>query len=220
MQFDMRSLNKTNRYKIIGSCITPRPIAWVTSRSADGVLNVSPFSFFNALGSEPPIFALGMVAHPESRLKDTASNIREVGEFVVHLVDEAHCQVMNLTSIDAPSGVDESRLTDLQLTPSTMVAPPRIESAPASFECSVRHFIETGPHQVAVLAEVLFAHIRDEFILDRERIYIDVPAMNLVSRLHGAGWYGRQTDMFEMLRPSWKDVEEAGGIDAYRAQIK
>lgn len=217
MLFDMRALDKARRYKIIGACITPRPIAWITSQSVEGVLNLSPFSFFNALGNDPPIFAVGMVAHPESRLKDTASNIHETGEFVVHLVDEAHAEIMNLTSTDAPPEIEEITLTDLELRPSVLVRPPRIESVPASFECSVRHFIETGPHQVAILAEVLVAHIRDEFMLDRERVHIDIPAMKLISRLHGAGWYGRQTDMFEMLRPSWSEIEGAGGIEAYRA---
>ena len=193
MQFDMKALDRGRRYKIIGSCITPRPIAWVSSLSADGTLNVSPFSFFNALGDNPPVVPLGMVAHPEARLKDTPSNIQTTGEFVINLVNEGNAEAMNLTSVDAPQGFDESALAGLHMAPSIAVKPPRIATAPVSFECRLVHWLETGPHQVAIIAEVVQAHIADEFLLDRDRITIDVPAMKLIARLHGAGWYGRRT---------------------------
>lgn len=206
MHFDMRELDRGSRYKIIGSCVTPRPIAWVTTRSVAGVVNASPFSFFNALGDDPPVIALGMVAHGEGRLKDTPSNIRATGEFVVNLVDEEHAWAMNLTSVDAPADVDEAVLAGLQLAPCEAVTAPRIATAPVSFECKTMHFVETGRHQVAIIGEVLHAHIQDRFIIDRERIHLDIPAMNLIARLHGAGWYGRQTNVFEMRRPSWQEA--------------
>lgn len=205
MQFDMRALPKASRYKILSSCVTPRPIAWVTSLSADKVPNAAPYSFFNILGDAPPTLALGLLAHGEPRLKDSAANIRASGEFVVNLVDEAHAEAMNLTCIDAPPEIDELALAGLESAASIVVAPPRIASAPASFECRVLHAIETGPCQLAVIAEILYAHVGDAFILDPERLYIDSPAMRLIARLHGAGWYSRQTDMFQMTRPSWAD---------------
>jgi hypothetical protein len=130
MEFDFRALPKAGRYKILGSCVTPRPIAWVTTLSADGVLNAAPFSFFNVLGDDPPTVALGLLAHAEGRLKDTAANIRATGEFVINLVDEAHGEAMNLTCIDAPSDVDEAQLAGLEIAPSARVAPPRILTAP------------------------------------------------------------------------------------------
>lgn len=203
MHFDLRALDRSSRYKIIGACVTPRPIAWVSTRSALGAVNVSPFSFFNALGDDPPVVVLGMVPHAEGRLKDTPTNIRATGEFVVNLVDEAHGAAMNLTSIDAPADVDEAALAGLELAESTAVAPPRIATAPVSFECRSTHFIETGVNQVAIIGEVLHAHIQDRFVLDAQRIRLDIPGMKLIARLHGAGWYSRQTDVFEMLRPSW-----------------
>ena len=189
---------------------TPRPIAWVTSQSREGVRNLSPFSFFNALGDNPPTIALGMVSHLEQRLKDTPLNIRDTGEFVVHLVDEAHGEAMNLTSVDAPADFDENLLARLELVPSARVAVQRIASAPVSFECKLPHFIETGPYQAAIIAEIVYAHVRDEFITDRDRIHIDVSAMKLISRLHGAGWYGRQTDTFKCCaRPGRKSRKRA-----------
>lgn len=201
MQFNMRELDRRQRYKIIGQCVTPRPIAWVSTLSTDGAPNLAPFSFFNALGDDPPTIALGMAAHPDGRLKDTPTNIRETGEFVVNLVDEAHAEAMNLTSIDVSPDTDESRLVDLKMVPCTTIKPARISTAPVSFECRTLHWIETGKNQVAIIGEVLHVHIADQYLIDLERILIDVPAMKLIARLHGAGWYGRQTDQFEMLRP-------------------
>ena len=201
MQVDMRALDAVSRYKIIGACITPRPIAWVSSVSADGVPNLAPYSFFNAIGNDPPMIVLGLVAHPAKGTKDTAANIRATGEFVVHLVDEAHAEVMNRSSYDHPAGVDEGALLGLAMVPAVTVRAPRIASAPVAFECETRHFIETGANQYAVLAEIVHAHVADAFVADPERLHFDIEAMNLISRLHGAGWFGRQTDRFEMLRP-------------------
>jgi flavin reductase (DIM6/NTAB) family NADH-FMN oxidoreductase RutF len=205
MDFDMRALPRASRYKILGSCVTPRPIAWVTSQSPDGLINAAPYSFFNVLGDEPPTIALGMLQHGDARLKDTARNIHETGEFVVNLVSEGHGEAMNLTCIDAPADVSEVELAGLELTGSTQVAPPRIVTAPASFECRVLHVIETGPNQMAVIAEVVHAHIRDEFIEDAERLYIDTLGMKLLARMHGSGWYSRQTDLIQMARPTWAE---------------
>jgi flavin reductase (DIM6/NTAB) family NADH-FMN oxidoreductase RutF len=205
MQFDMRALPKASRYKILGSCVTPRPIAWITSLSRDGVLNAAPYSFFNMLGDDPLTIAVGLMMHGEKRLKDTAANILDRGEFVVNLVDEAHGEAMNLTCIDAPPEVDEIALAGLAIAPSITVAPPRIATAPASFECRTLHALTTGPYQTVVIAEVLFGHLRDEFIVDAERLHIDAPAMGLLGRMHGSGWYSRQTDLIQMTRPVWAE---------------
>lgn len=201
MQVDMHALDAASRYKIIGACITPRPIAWVSSISAGGVPNLAPYSFFNAIGNDPPMIVLGLVAHPAKGMKDTAANIRETGGFVVHLVDEAHAEVMNRSSFDHPAGVDEGALLGLDMVAAVAVGAPRIASAPVAFECETRHVIETGANQCAVLAEIVHAHIADAFVTDAERLHFDIETMNLISRLHGAGWYGRQSDRFEMLRP-------------------
>lgn len=201
MDVDMRTLDPARRYKIIGACITPRPIAWVSSLSARGVPNLAPYSFFNAIGNDPPMIALGLVAHPAKGAKDTAGNIRDTGGFVVHLVDEAHADAMNRSSVDHPHGVDEGALLGLDMVSAVTVGAPRIASAPVAFECETRHLIETGPNQFAVLAEIVHAHIADAFVTDAGRLHFDIAAMNLISRLHGAGWYGRQSDRFEMLRP-------------------
>jgi flavin reductase (DIM6/NTAB) family NADH-FMN oxidoreductase RutF len=203
MDFDMRALPKASRYKILGSCVTPRPIAWVTSCSADGLVNAAPYSFFNVLGDAPPTIAIGMLQHAEGRMKDTPTNIRATGEFVVNLVSEDHAERMNITCIDAPAGISEIDLAGLDTAPSMQIRPPRIATAPVSFECRLLHAIETGPGQIAVIAEVVHAHVADMFIEDPERLYIDTLGMKLIARMHGAGWYSRQTDLFQMTRPTW-----------------
>jgi len=203
MRFDLRTMASGDAYKILGGCITPRPIAWVTSQSAVGIRNAAPYSFFNVMGHAPPTIALGLLAAADGGYKDTAANILEMGEFVVNLVTESDAAAMNLTCVDAPPGVDELQLARIVTVPSEMIAPLRIASAPVSFECRMLHLIETGDRQTVVIGEVLVAHIADTYILDHERLYIDAPAMNLVARMHGAGWYTRSTDLFQLDRPDY-----------------
>lgn len=201
MHWDMRALEPRDAYKLIGSCIVPRPIAWVSSLSGNGIPNLAPFSFFNAVGSDPPIIAIGLVKAPDRDLKDTASNIRSTGEFVVNLVSEPDAHRMNQTSTGLPPDEDEAAAAGIAMAPSLAVMPQRVASAPAAFECRTLHYIETGPSQVAVLGEVLVCHVQDRFITDPNRIHLDIAAMQLIARMHGAGWYSRSTDLFEMLRP-------------------
>lgn len=205
MEFDFATLPRAGRYKLMASCIAPRPIAWITSLSGDGLVNAAPYSFFNMLGDDPPTIVVGMMAHGDARLKDTAANIRTSGEFVVNIVSEDHAAAMNATCINAPPEVSEVDLAGLTLAPSSIVAPPRIATVPASFECRALHIIETGRNQLAVIGEVVFAHVADIFVEDSERLHIDTPAMGLVGRLHGAGWYARTTDRFQLARPTWQD---------------
>lgn len=204
MQFDMRELPMVTRYKIVNSTITPRPIAWITSQSVDGIVNAAPYSFFNCVGTEPPLVVLGLLKEPASRgLKNTASNIIATGEFVVNLVCEADAEKMNLCSVDAPADVSEIDYAGLDIAPSVIVAPPRIASSPVSFECSKVAAMDIGAMQTVVIGEILMAHIRDEFISDRERVYFDTPAMKLIGRTHGSGWYVRNSDSFQMERPRY-----------------
>lgn len=211
MQFDMETLAPRDRYKILTSTVTPRPIAWVTSQSAAGLVNAAPFSFFNVMGDDPPIVVIGVLRHPDNRPKDTAANILETGEFVVNLVSEDLAEAMNITCMDAPPEVDELECAGLHAAASVKVAPPRIAESPVSFECKTFKTVETGPHQVIVLGQVVMAHIRDDMVLDAERCHMDTPALKLVARMHGSGWYARSSDLFEMERPRYADWIAARG---------
>jgi flavin reductase (DIM6/NTAB) family NADH-FMN oxidoreductase RutF len=202
MQLEMRQLSSADRYKVVTSTITPRPIAWITTVSREGVRNAAPYSFFNAVGHEPPLIVLGLLRDPRSGgPKNTAANILATDEFVVNLVCEADAEAMNLTSIDAPAEIDEIELAKLATLPSSVVKPERIASSPVSFECRRRAALDFGPGQTVFVGEILVAHIRDEFMLDRERLHFDTPAMRLIGRVHGAGWYVRTSDQFQMERP-------------------
>jgi flavin reductase (DIM6/NTAB) family NADH-FMN oxidoreductase RutF len=209
MLFDMETLEAQNRYKILASTVTPRPIAWVTTRSEDGVVNAAPYSFFNALGHEPPTLALGLLAG-KGRFKDTATNILATGEFVVNLVSEKNAEAMNVTCIDAPPDIDELELAGLTPALSHAVRPPRIAQSPVSFECRVLTSLVTGPHQTIVIGRILRAHIDDAVVQDKARCYIDTQALRLIGRMHGSGWYARCTDLFQMDRPAWAEWQRNG----------
>jgi len=204
MQFDMRALPMVTRYKIVNSTITPRPIAWVTTRSEAGVVNAAPYSFFNCVGTEPPLVTLGLLKDPATRsLKNTAANIIATGEFVVNLVCEDDAERMNQCSVDAPADVSEIDYAGIETAPSVLVAPPLIASSPVSFECRKVAALDIGALQTVVIGEILMAHVRDEFITDPDRVYFDTPAMKLIGRTHGSGWYVRNSDSFQMDRPGY-----------------
>ena len=201
MEFDFAELGATDRYKLMSAAITPRPIAWVTTQSAQGTRNAAPFSFFNMMGSDPPLVVIGAMRRPDGSRKDTAANAIETAEFVVNLVTEDDVKVMNFTCIDAPPGVDEITIGKIAVTPSSAVTPPRIASAPVSMECRLVHCYEAGSSSV-LLGEVLRFHIDPRFI-DADRLYVDTLGLNLVARMHGGGWYARSTDLFSMDRPAY-----------------
>lgn len=201
MEFDFATLAADARYKILTSTIVPRPIAWVTTVSADGVRNAAPFSFFNAMGKEPPLVAVGILGNDDGSLKDTARNILETGEFVVNLVTEDVVEAMNATSIAAPADVDELVLANLDVTPSIKVRPPRIANSHVAFECRLHTPLQFPSGQFVVIGEVVQAHVDDAFMLDAEKFYVDTPALGMVGRMHGRGIYSRSNDMFELTRP-------------------
>ncbi len=212
MQFDFESMTAVERYKILVSTVVPRPIAWVTTVTKDGVANAAPYSFFNVMGNDPPIVVVGVQAHNENRLKDTGQNILATSEFVVHLVSEATAEAMNVTCIDAPPGVDELRLAGLETVPSIKVKPPRIIASPVAFECKVHTSLTFSPHQSIVIGRVVHAHVDDRYVLDATRHYIDTPKLKLVGRMHGTGVYSRSSDQFELERPVWADWVKAGKV--------
>lgn len=200
MQFLMADLPARERYKILVSTITPRPIAWVTTLGLNGVVNAAPYSFFNAMGDDPPLVVLGLLKDGTGANKDTATNIIETGEFVVNLVCESDAAAMSLSSAPVPRGISEVDYAGIVTSPSLRVAPPRIATAPVSFECVRRELVEIGPRQVIVIGEVLVAHIADAFVQSQEPLRFDTPGMKLIARMHGADQYLRSTDTFALPR--------------------
>lgn len=201
MRYDLDQVPEAIAYKLLAATVIPRPIAWVVTKGAQGV-NAAPYSFFNVMGSAPPTLALGLMAAPDRGFKDTAQNILETGEFVVNLVPERLVQAMNLTSADAPRGVDELAWAGLATEPSTHVSPPRIAESPVAFECRAISSVVTGPCQTVVIGRVLAVHIEDRYLKDAARAHIDSDALDLVARSFGSE-YIRSHDRFDLPRPTW-----------------
>lgn len=207
MLFDFSKMPPKECYKVMVSTITPRPIAWVVSQNAHGHLNAAPFSFFNAFAGNPPVIGIGIGSHSVGHAKDTRSNIRETGEFVVNLVSEEVAEQMNITAITFEPTVSEIAQAGLETAPSSMVKPPRIALSPVAMECQLMQIIELSPEDGLVLGRIVAMHVRDEFVLDPAKHYIDTPNLKLIGRMHGAGWYARTSDLFEMPRipvDDWK----------------
>lgn len=202
MQFDFATLDTATGYKLLTATVTPRPIAWVTTCNAQGVVNAAPYSFFNVVGAAPPTVVLGLLADPERGFKDTASNIMATGEFVVNLVPEALAEAMNITAVDAPSGMNELEIAGLESAPSVMVTPPRIAKSPVALECTMLSSIVTGPHQTLVVGRVVSMFIDDAYVIDAARGHVDNTGLNLVARTFGSE-YIRSQDRFSMDRPTW-----------------
>jgi len=200
MLFDMSKLDAQNTYKLLIATVVPRPIAWVTTLDADGALNAAPFSFFNAMSGNPPVICFGIGGRKPGDAKDTGNNIRRTGEFVVNLVSDELAEAMNVTAIDFAPDVNEFHESGVTPAPSARVKPPRILESPVSMECERLVIVDVGIDRSVVLGKVLAMHIRDDCVMDAERCYIDTPKLDLVGRMHGAGWYTRTRDRFEMPR--------------------
>jgi len=198
--FDFAALPPKECYKLMVSTIAPRPIAWVVSHNRQGRLNAAPFSFFNAFAGDPPVIGIGISSHQPSRPKDTRRNIRETREFVVNLVSEDCAELMNITAIEFEPEVNELVEAQLKTLPSVRVKPPRIAASPVSMECELVQIVDIGEHNGLVLGRVLAMHVRDEFVLDAAKNYIDTPNLKLIGRMHGTGWYARTSDLFKMDR--------------------
>ena len=209
MYWDMDAVAEPIAYKLLAATIMPRPIAWVVTQNAAGLLNAAPYSFFNAMGSEPPTVVLGLMSDPGRGFKDTAANIHATGEFVINLVPEAMVQAMNITALDAPAGLNELEIAGLETVPSARIRPPRIKGSPVAFECSLLTSVVTGPHQTVVIGRVRAVHVEDRFVLNPERAHIDTPALHLVGRSYGST-YVRSDDTFELARPKWSDWTGTG----------
>lgn len=210
MRFDLETLPTQICYKLLAATVVPRPIAWVTTADASGKVNAAPYSFFNVMGSAPPTVVLGLLADPERGFKDTARNILETGAFVVNLVPERLVEIMNVTSVDAPSGISEIDLAGLATAPSVHVAPPRIADSPVNFECVNHAAVVTGPSQTVVIGRVLAVHIADDCVLNSERGHVDTQALDLVARSVGSG-YVRTRDTFDLDRPFWDEWSKSNG---------
>src|SRR6516162_4088715 len=170
MELDLETQFAERAYPILASLVTPRPIAFVTTMSPEGKLNAAPFSFFNLLGSEPPILAFAPGDRHDGTPKDTPRNIRLTHEFVVNLVDEAIAEAMNKCAASLPYGESELDHAGLHTCESSVVKPPRIAESPVSLECKEWGTLHIGDNRM-VIGLIKRVHLRDElFDVEKKRV--------------------------------------------------
>ena len=201
MLLDFTTLRPRDAYGWMISTILPRPIAWVSTISADGQTNLAPFSFFQGVTANPPTLMFCPVNTRDGTKKDTVRNIEAVPEFVVNLVPFALAEQMNASAAMLPHG--ESEFAKFGITPaaSTRVRPPRVAGAPVAFECTLDRIVHIGEGALAanvIFGRILVAHVSDT-VLDAEGLP-DAAKLDLIGRLGGDG-YVRTTARFEMERP-------------------
>ncbi len=199
MLFDFDTMPHGNRYKLLVSCVVPRPIAWVVTQDKAGVLNAAPYSFFNVFGEDPAVVAIAVGPRPEGSAKDTLANIEAMGEFTLSMVPFALAEQMVVTAADFPPEVDELAAAGLTTLPSSKIRTPRIAESPVAMECTLWKTIPVGIHTM-VMGEVKAMHIADEAVMNVEKGYIDTPKLDLVGRMHGRGWYSTTRDRVEIPR--------------------
>jgi flavin reductase (DIM6/NTAB) family NADH-FMN oxidoreductase RutF len=209
MHFDLERIPAAEAYKLLVGTVVPRPIALTTTIDETGRVNAAPFSFFNAVSSNPPVVVLGLTpgGGAGDGYKDTERNIRDSGEFVVNLVDEALAEKMNICAVDFPPETGELEMAALEPLPSVAVRPPRIAASPVSFECRRIAGLSLGPRSMLEIGRVIHIHIRDDLV-DPQKLYVASERMRLIGRMHGRGWYARTSDLFEMNRLSFAEWRE------------
>ncbi|MDQ8192542.1 flavin reductase family protein [Roseibacillus persicicus] len=205
MEIDLPALKPADRYKILASLITPRPIAWVTTVDSLGRVNAAPFSFFNVFGSDPALVAFAPGNKEKARdgkpaiAKDTARNIRETREFVIHLVPFELADAMVATSASLPDGVDELSAAGLTTAPSLTVRPPRIAESPVALECTEHQTIEVGGNRLVVgIVQHVFAK---DGLLDPANYRLDQKDWTPIGRMASPDWYCHTNELFEIERP-------------------
>ena len=199
---DISVIPPAEAYALLTGCVIPRPIAFVSSLSRAGVANLAPFSFFNAGGAHPPSVVFMPVTSGTNRDKDTLHNVRDTGEYVIHMVPWALREKMSQASADYPPEVDEFEMAGFTKAPSVKVKPWRAAECPIALECKLYKIVEHGEgpyHANYVIGEVVYLHVA-EAVLTNGRV--DAVKLDVVARLGGPN-YTRVTkeSIFGMPRP-------------------
>ncbi|HSV46945.1 MAG TPA: flavin reductase family protein [Ramlibacter sp.] len=178
-------LDPQQTYKLITGIVVPRPIAWVCTRSAQGVLNVAPFSAFTFVSNKPPMLGIN-VGRKAGVRKDTGRNIHATGEYVVHIADEGLLDAVHESAVEHPPEVSEVELLGLSTEPSDLIGVPRLAQAPVAMECRLHQAIEFGlTGSEFIVGEVLAFHLREGLLRNGK---IDSVELNPICRLGGPNY--------------------------------
>src|SRR4051794_38573968 len=149
MQIDPAPAGVVDVYQMLVGLVPPRPIAWVTTLSPAGVVNLAPFSFFNAFGANPPVVVFSPTLRRDGTKKDTLLNLERLGEFVLNAATAPLADKVNLTSKELPPDDSEVAIAGLTTVPSVKVRPPRVAESPVNMECVVRQIVPCGTGPIA-----------------------------------------------------------------------
>jgi flavin reductase (DIM6/NTAB) family NADH-FMN oxidoreductase RutF len=200
-------LGHKDLYSLLLNSVAPRPIAWVSTMSPAGQLNLAPFSFFNVVCVDPPLLAFAPRLRPpkepqggHGEAKDTLRNIRATREFVVNVVTYDLREAMNVTSGEYDASVNEFELAKLTPEASKVVRPPRVAESPVSFECKLHQILDFSPAPTSgslVIGQIVSIHVDDAHLKEGR---LDRNSLDLIGRMGGLQ-YTRTTQRFEMVRP-------------------
>lgn len=200
MNFDPSTISPKICYQLLTHAVVPRPIAWISTLSADGINNLAPFSFFTVASCNPPVLAFTQVNPRDGHEKDTLRNLRETNQCVVNVVSLHQAAPMNASSAEYPVDVSEFAAVGIAPADSLRVAPPGVAEAEVRFECLLREILcisaqPSGGH--LVLLDVLNIQVRDGLLRDEQ---IDPARLDAIGKL-GGDHYTTTRDLFEMARP-------------------
>ena len=198
MEINLNTLPALDAHDLLTSALIPRPIAWVSSVSAQGHINLAPFSFFSGITWCPATLGFSVVNRPDGSRKDTIRNIEETKNFVVNMVSQDLASRMVETSATFPHGINEAQKAGVPLVQSTVVIAPRVKEARVAFECALDRVVTVGNGAYAgnlVLGTILLVHIKDKLLEAGKTV--DPIRFDVIGRLSGTR-YCRTGSVFEI----------------------
>ena len=200
MQFNPQDLEQTAIYKLLTGIVIPRPIGWISTISEDGINNLAPFSYFNAVGDDPPHVMFSTV-HSNNLNKDTLNNVLATKQFVVNMVTEDLVEQMNRTSQPIPANESEFELAGLTPIASSLVLPPRVKECKITMECEMVHHYQLENSKAGgatiVIGKIVLFHVDESVLLDNYKINLET--YKPIARLAGSN-YSKLGDIFSIKR--------------------
>jgi flavin reductase (DIM6/NTAB) family NADH-FMN oxidoreductase RutF len=198
MQIDPALHSTADNYKLLTNLVVPRPIAWITTLNESGGVNLAPFSFFNAIGSDPLYVLVSIGRNADGKLKDTARNVEASSEFVVNMVTEELFDAMNISAADFPPDQSELEAAQLHTAPSVHVKTPRVAPSQVSLECKLFSAQKLGSYSLYI-GEVVMFHVADHLMGPGMHVNHFAP----IGRLGSPSVYCRTSDRFDIARISY-----------------
>ncbi|RMA97271.1 flavin reductase family protein [Hydrogenothermus marinus] len=199
MDFDTNELSPKQIYKLMTSIIVPRPIAWISTISKDGIYNLAPFSYFAGVSSDPPLLMVSVGSKEKGIKKDTWQNIHETDQFVVNMVTKELLDKMNISSVAFDREINEFEKAGLTPKKADIVKAPLVAESPVNIECEKFQILEIGNMGI-IFGKVLKIHVKNEIL--NEKGYVDTTKLEIVGRLGGANYcIISKENTFEVRRP-------------------